>query len=923
MTFDETVRKALEQIRKRPANHDYFFSKLNSPEWIEPLAKEGLFARAPSAIHEGNTISFPFWPESQYLERMASSAPEQVVDLMLKLPDTDNVRVHEDLAQAAIKLPAKLAAKWADKEARWVRNQAYLYFTLPEILGKVASRLARDGEPRVALKLARALLSPRADQETSKLAEPKFRFDAWHYERVLREQVVPMLESTGLDGLRLLLDTIEDALTAQGNGDDGYSWLWRPAIEAHEQNHRHGDMRNALVDAARDAIALLADGGHGSEILDELNARKRPIFRRLALHMLADRPDESASIREAISKANFSDVHLWHEYGRLLRAVFPRLNEHQAAEVLGWIEEGPPVAETDDKEAVAIRKATWQLRRLSMVREYLPPSWKEKYGQLVALAGGEPSHPDFLSFHSSWAGPISPKNESELEAMPPEAVAEFLKNWKPDGTWRSPEPEGLARVLQSVVAKSPARFVAALRLFREVQPTYARAMVMALSDAAKEKVALDWVQILDYVQWVVSQPRSASDPEAGELSRDPHWGWARRATAALLSVAFQKDALQIELRRRAWDVLEPLTSDPDPTPKDDLSNMDPATLSINTTRGEAMHAVVQYALAVHRSQPEIDKAKSSTFDFSLMPEVRQCLERHLDPAIDPSPAIRSVYGQWIPWLVLMDPAWVKAHMESIFPASNPPLRNAAWDTYLTFCHPYDQVFQVLRAQYEAAVERMNEGPGVLDAKDFVQASARLGEHLMALAGRGLVSWDAENQMLKRFFERAPVESASQALAFVGRSLHDAHESMTPEIVRRFCRLWDSLSEKVLGGNRSANREVLKAFGSWFGAPSLDPIWAFERLNVVLNAAGDVNSDYMVVEKLKDLANGYPSESLTLLRKLLAGSKDKWAVLAWDESIKEILRTALDAEETREQAVALVHELGARGYMEFRGLLPKR
>ena len=48
--------------------------------------------------------------------------PETVLDVILHIPDTDNVRVHEDLADAALAMPAELAAHWASKEAEWIET---------------------------------------------------------------------------------------------------------------------------------------------------------------------------------------------------------------------------------------------------------------------------------------------------------------------------------------------------------------------------------------------------------------------------------------------------------------------------------------------------------------------------------------------------------------------------------------------------------------------------------------------------------------------------------------------------------------------------------------------------------------------------------------------------------------------------------
>ena len=146
--------------------------------------------------------------------------------------------------------------------------------------------------------------------------------------------------------------------------------------------------------------------------------------------------------------------------------------------------------------------------------------------------------------------------------------------------------------------------------------------------------------------------------------------------------------IPFEFRKRVWQIIEPLTSDPEPTIEDeaqyDSSNFEPANLAINTTRGEAMHTVIQYTLWIRR---HIEKGADSNDridrGFEEMPEVRDILEKHLDPSFDPSLAIRSVYGRWFPWLVLLDEKWARDNTELIFPSEEEyrVFFQAAWNHY--------------------------------------------------------------------------------------------------------------------------------------------------------------------------------------------------------------------------------------------------
>jgi hypothetical protein len=177
--------------------------------------------------------------------------------------------------------------------------------------------------------------------------------------------------------------------------------------------------------------------------------------------------------------------------------------------------------------------------------------------------------------------------------------------------------------------------------------------------------------------------------------------------------------IPISLRSLVWEVLYPLTQDPEPTPEYeetyDGSNMDPATLSINTIRGAAMHAVIVYALWIKRYL-KTDK----------IPEVIGVLDLHLDPNVDPSLAIRTVYGHYYPQLLVhLDRQWAETAIPRIFPeeAGMQDLRDSAWVTYITFNDPYHEVFSILKDEYIKAIKRLNTA---LEFKDhFKDPGVRL------------------------------------------------------------------------------------------------------------------------------------------------------------------------------------------------------
>src|SRR5216684_6022818 len=115
----------LVALLRDPTLYQYVFQSMQDPTWIQPLKQRGFFVNPPSPIsdNEKSTISFPSWPEIQFLVRMARLAPSEVLRVLLIVPTTSNVSVHYDVARAALEMPPRLASLLANKEMQWLDDQ--------------------------------------------------------------------------------------------------------------------------------------------------------------------------------------------------------------------------------------------------------------------------------------------------------------------------------------------------------------------------------------------------------------------------------------------------------------------------------------------------------------------------------------------------------------------------------------------------------------------------------------------------------------------------------------------------------------------------------------------------------------------------------------------------------------------------------
>ncbi len=146
-----------------------------------------------------------------------------------------------------------------------------------------------------------------------------------------------------------------------------------------------------------------------------------------------------------------------------------------------------------------------------------------------------------------------------------------------------------------------------------LHPTYVRSYYYTESTKPIEKGrSVSWPQLLSLAAWVVTQ-RCTSSGERDPFRDDEDWSSSRSAIANVLNVALTK-AVPFEHRELVWKIILSLTHDREPTRELEQhqgESGDPASLAVNTIRGKAIEAVIQYALWVRQHQPE-------SRDFSTM-----------------------------------------------------------------------------------------------------------------------------------------------------------------------------------------------------------------------------------------------------------------------------------------------------------------
>jgi hypothetical protein len=469
---------------------------------------------------------------------------------------------------------------------------------------------------------------------------------------------------------------------------------------------------------------------------------------------------------------------------------------------------------------VAVDRATretilrWRVSRLFWVKDALPPAMRQRH----APRDAESSKPEPLGFRC-WSGDVdvdvrSPLADGAFHAMPFAEQVDYLRMWQPETpNWDGPTREGLAGIFQAEVEAQPVFYFKHASQFTGLDPVYATALVRGFLEGLAGKTVSNWGPFWVFASWVLAQ----SDPEAeiqdefsGETQLGRRWQDCRLEIARFLDATLNDKLASLPLTERAavWQLIEALTRDPNPAPADEAPEgkcrMDPFTLSLNTVRGEAMHAVFSFIHWIRSHSPE---AAQSDGNLDDVPEARAAFEARLDAQLEPSLTIRSVFGANIPRLAHWAEVWLGEHLEEIFPAhGQSELRDIAWGTYLRFSHVNSRAFALLRQQYTAAIAKIPQD-GLVEPRDR-DARVSLGQHLVLYYCRGGLDFEQPGDLLATFFARAPEPVRAEVLAFVGRSLTQSHEPIPPEVFARLLKLWNwQVQRETTPGGAGLQHEV--------------------------------------------------------------------------------------------------------------------
>jgi hypothetical protein len=931
----DLVEKAIVSTA-RPEQRRYFFERLENPEWIEPLLVKGFFSGPPSPIQkEPNVIEFRLWPESRYLARMASHAPELVASIMIGFKGTENPFVIRDILDAALNMPPDAAAKLASTIASLTAAPGLVGI---ERAGEVALRLAQAGHEKRAIEILNALFEvipdPRPPIRPSREGGRPFRREAitrirnFEFGNMIQRHSADYAKYLKLKYLGLLIGKLQDALKeetraeAEGNGlVEDYSYIWRADLEY--SSGAESCAKHPLIWGLVKACELLQDEGLSADVFKRLDKPPFKIFRRILLHTLSRKPDSAPELvaEKLIDEGLFHDHGVRQEYDELAAAAFAFLTAEQKESILAMIEKGLNRDRLSQAgytlEQIDQSIDSWRLQRIHPMRTGLSSEQLKRFEDIEAKVGPVRAYrnPVVQGFRAA-PGAESPKSTAELRTLDPEGVLAYVSAWTPaieaHTPW-GPSQHGLGTALAEDVAARPDAYMPVVSRIKTLEPTYVRSALEGFGRAARDGHAPAWQPFFELSAFVLQQ-----DPnfrlEGDGWRRDPNWIPGRFAALELVDNALKNDKVSFSQRAALWDLICALAEEGHPDldyRNPDAQQRDSWTDSVNAMKPRAVRQAVQYIQWCRTHLGE------DNFSFSVIPEVREFLDRHLDPAEDPCLSVRLVYGEKLAFLHAMDAQWLKGSLDRIFPQGPglQPLRDIAWGAYLAANYVYDDLFVLLEMYYRNAVNNLDIGLLIGKGHLLDEPKVVLGQHLFQLYWRGKLDL-AATSLLTEFMHRADAGTRHGCIVYVGRSLSGSQDEVPADILKRLEEFWLSRFEAP-----DRTEEEHAAFGWWFETRHFADALAINCMKRSLEISeGKFEPLLNALDRFAALVRAYPSAVVSCVRKIVLAQPDY--IDLWSEQLGKIFAAVLDGADPklRSEVSRLINDLGARGEHRYRSLL---
>lgn len=812
--------KTLPRLLASEVRYAYFFQKLESPAWLEPLKDAGWFDPRNQSIRrdrhdQSEYYRSPVWHALKYVEKVANHTQES--------PCEKTFNILADIVNTIVDYTNDLGESIASDHTDWrvitiictlpieqiesrhikffgtaLRSKSGSTLTDSAIAGTVLPKLLNEG----AKKLTLALLEDMLDAEVIHGDIRTVMDEYWLWDSFQKHEQA-IAELCGIEAVQIARNRIQALI------DEGvYSFNVIVEIDSAPFDYPHRCYAELLVgfisrllrsvkfdNGIEKIVKDLLQEGLSVSCNDPLKKEARTIFGRIAINAITHHYEDLKHLFWRWEGNPLEEFWLKPAIYQLIKTHRFTFHKDQFDQILHWIESYQYSRNRDDDGELlkieALKKREW----LSAILETGSKEIVSAYQKYEQINPAKLEHPGLLRWTEIGWGYTSPIAVEVLSSMSNAQTAEFLNNFKQNeiGDPSEPSEDGLREGLEEYVAANPQQFADDLKPFYDVQLQYQYSLLQGFLKAWRDKKKFNWSTLLKFIHHILTAKQFGTDAHKIGLN---YTDWIVSTTAELIKEGTTDDehAFDVRLLPLAEKILLVLAKK---VKSDNSAIADAPITALNSTPEKVFSAMVDYALRFARTnetENEIRWPQAIKADFT----------KRLDRSLESSFEFSFTLGAYLPNLMYLDREWIVGNINRIFPQQNEYHWRAAFSGYLYNYEIYAELYSLLkeRGHYQKALNT-----------DFADREVPRG--LVAHICTGWIEGnEALNDTASLMYQLVNSENSnllSTLVHFFWRQKDNLSPKVKAKVVPTWRALYEAFSEKDDIGQYG---EVLSRLSGW-------------------------------------------------------------------------------------------------------------
>ena len=683
----EQAEWGVEILLKRPDFAD-FFDHLREANFFSPENNSG-----PIPAEDSGYVRIPYWSALDYLEAVAKQSganndtqlAQKVMDVIRSVSDYrdpdgkshDNYHTYRKFAEILGHIPnaaitiddLRLIPIWlSSKYERGMVGHALDRGALRHLLD---SNNPDDWQKAIKiLSHCTVILWVEEEGLGKGRKKPISVVDDYWMNELIKHHARTFGVKAGKAAALIFRDRIRELFGEEFGNLPTY--LSRPAVDDHPQNHSWDGVVNGIVDGFRDVLLSWIDNEPASAttFVENMAGDINEMVRRIAIYILDKRWTVLKGLYSRILCVQLFDSRNIHELYNLLKERFVEFSDLEKAATLDAIRKLPlPVDHDEPGGLLRYTQRNW----LSAIagKGYEPvDSWFKELEAEQGL-GKLSEHPDFHSYMESWSGPgPSPYSTQELLAFAENgSLIERLNDFQQSDTWRGPSTEALVNALEETVGINPRIFLRLLPAFLDAKRPFQYGLINGfkrLWDTSKKEPQdtnwnFIWPKLMSFFGELLGNSQFWTEEVAHNQTLTPTRDWIPPIIADFLRAGTKDDdkAYPSELLPSAFSLIKLLL--------ENLAALNDAKedamfQAINSSKGKTIEALFSHTLRVCRMSDKSDGNHTQAWE-----SIRPAFDAELAQCRNANYEFSTLAAAYIANLDYISRSWLEANISKIFP----------------------------------------------------------------------------------------------------------------------------------------------------------------------------------------------------------------------------------------------------------------